>query len=262
MTVLSATAQVSSARVFARTCRAETTRLSTVRGTWWFLLAAAVLLVGLGAIAGNDAAGDVVPPVGEPAWQVAAVAAMPAQFVLLALATLSVTADYATAGIVPTLQWTPRRTVLFVARTLVTAVTVTIAGLLLGVASGLTAYLTSGRILGLPEDVGLDVLGALALVFGTGTLLAIGFGFLLRSTAGAVVVVFLVMLVLPLLLPNLGYTWTSTVAEHLPGSGAVHLLLGEIRTMTDTSARLTMAAWSCGALLLGWLRLVRTDADR
>ena len=32
--------------------------------------------------------------------------------------------------------------------------------------------------------------------------------------------------------------------------------------MTTTSARLTLLAWAAGALLLGGLRLLRSDADR
>ncbi len=50
---------VSTARLFARTCAAEWTRLWTVRTTWWFLLAAAVVLVGLGIVAGVQSAEDV-----------------------------------------------------------------------------------------------------------------------------------------------------------------------------------------------------------
>ena len=63
---MSATA-VSPALVLARTCRAEWTRLWTVKATWWFVIAATIAMVGLGLVAGNDAANDLVPPRGEPA---------------------------------------------------------------------------------------------------------------------------------------------------------------------------------------------------
>ena len=104
-------------RVFARTCAAEWTRLWTVKATWWFLAAAAVVMVGLGTIAGFEAADDPCPPRASRPGAAPSIATMPAQFALLALALIAVTADYATGGIVPTLQWTPRRTVLFLART-------------------------------------------------------------------------------------------------------------------------------------------------
>jgi len=34
------------------------------------------------------------------------------------------------------------------------------------------------------------------------------------------------------------------------------------RGITDASAALTMLAWAAGALLLGWLRLLRDDVTR
>lgn len=70
------------------------------------------------------------------------------------------------------------------------------------------------------------------------------------------------MLVLPLMLPNFGYPWTSALAEALPGSGAAYLLIGEVPGMTRTSSVVTMLCWAAGALLLGWLRLSRDDANR
>ena len=255
---------MSSTLVLARTCRAEWTRLWTVRGTWWFAIVAAVAMVGLGLIAGNDAAGDVVPPVGEPAWVAPSIAALPTQLALLALALTAVTADYATAGIVPTLQWTPRRTTLFLARALVVVGTATVLGMLLAVASGAAAFSMASDILELPLDEGIDVVGTAGIVFCAGSALAAGLGFLLRSTAGALISVFLLVLLLPLALPQFPYEWMLDLATVLPGTGAIFLLTGESigDDMTRTSAIVTMAAWAVGALALGWLRLVRDDANR
>ncbi len=252
---------ISSRRVFARTCAAEWTRLWTVRTTWWFLAAGAVVMVGIGAIAGFEAAAEPVPPQGDPAWAIAPVAAMPAQFALLALALTAVTSDYATGGIVPTLQWTPRRSVLFSARTIVAVAVATTLGVLLGSGSAVAAFAAAPG-LGLPGDAGLDVLGTLAFVFAAGSALAVGLGFLLRNTAGALVTVFLLMLVLPLLLPQFGYEWMSALAEVLPGSGAAFLLLGEVPGMTAVSSVTVVLGWAGGALLLGWLQLIRNDANR
>jgi ABC-2 type transport system permease protein len=100
------------------------------------------------------------------------------------------------------------------------------------------------------------------LVVAGGTTLAVGLGLLLRNTAGALVAVFLLMLVLPFVLPVFGYAWTSSIAEVLPGSGAAFLLIGEVPGMTTVSSVTTLVAWAGGALLLGWLRLVRDDANR
>jgi hypothetical protein len=250
--------------VLARTCRAEWTRLWTVRGTWWFVIVAAVAMVGLGLIAGNDAAGDVVPPVGEPAWVAPSIAALPTQLALLALALTAVTADYATAGIVPTLQWTPRRTTLFLARALVVVGTATAIGMLLAIASGAAAFSMASDILELPLDEGIDVVGTAGIVFCAGSALAAGLGFVLRSTAGALISVFLLVLLLPLALPQFPYEWMLDLASVLPGTGAIFLLTGESigEDMTRARAIGTVVAWAAAALALGWLRLVRDDANR
>jgi ABC-2 type transport system permease protein len=248
--------------VFARTFAAEWTRLWTVKPTWWFLAAAVVAMVGSGTIAGLEAAGGEAPPQGDPAWAVAAVATMPGQFALLALVAIAVTSDYATGGIVPTLQWTPRRGVLFLARTVVTVLVATGLGALLGVCSAVAAFVAARPGLTLPWVDGLQVLGTVALVVAAGACLAAGLGFLLRSTAGVLVSVFLLMLVLPVLLPQFGYEWLSTIAEILPGSGAAFLLLGEVPGMTEASSVAVLLSWAGGALLLGQVRLVRDDANR
>lgn len=249
----------SGARVLARVCAAEWTRLWTVRTSWSFAAAAAVVTVGIGAVAGLEA-----DPGGgaEPAWLASTVTAMPAQFALLAFALTAVTSDYATGGIVPTLLWTPRRGVLAAARVLVVVGTVTALGVLLALASGVTAFVAARPALALPLDDGLDALGTVALVVAAGSALATGLGLVLRHTAGALVVVFLLMLVLPILLPQFGYTWMTWLAEVLPGTGAAYLLLGEVPGMTTTSSVAVLLSWAGAALLLGGLRLLRDDANR
>lgn len=250
--------------VLGRTCRAEWTRLWTVKGTWWLVMAATVAMGGLGLIAGNDAANDVVPPIGEPSWVAPSIAALPTQLVLLALALLAVTADYGTGGIVPTLQWTPRRSTLFTARALVVVGTATLVGMVLAIASAAAAHAMALDILTMPLGEGLDVVGTTGIVFGAGTALAAGLGFALRSTAGALITVFLLVLLLPLALPQFPYDWMIDLATVLPGTGAIFLLTGESvgEDMTRASAIATMLVWAGAALALGWLRLVRDDANR
>ena len=250
---------VPAARVLARTCAAEWTRLWTVRTTWLFLGAGALVMVGIAATAGSSAASD-PSAAGDAAWVAAEFTTLPGQFAFLALALTLVTSDYATGGIVPTLQWTTRRTVLMVARSLVAVTVATTAAALLALAAVLTALAASRGALELPAE-GADVLATVALVVGAGASLAVGLGFLLRSTAGVLVTVFLVMLVLPIMLPNLPLEWGDDVARRLPGTGAVYLLIGEVDGMTTTSSVTVLLVWAAAALLLGWLRLVRTDAN-
>ncbi len=252
---------ISAATVLARTCSAEWTRIRTVRTTWWFLAAATLMLVGLGTLLGFESAADPVEIQGEPAWTTARFIAMPAQFALLGLVLLSVTADYATGGIVPSLQWTPRRWILFTARTRITVAVATSAGLLLTIGAAVAAKTTAGPALTLHTDDGINMIGKVAFVFLTGTALAAGLGFLIRNTAGALISVFLLILVLPLLLPVFG-DWMQTVAKGLPGSGAIYLLTDGAEGMTTTSSVAVLTLWASGVLVIGWLRFARDDANR
>lgn len=263
-TLEASTSRVSVGQIFLRTCAAEWTRLWTVKATWWFLAAAAAIMIGFGAIAGFEAGSDPTPTPDASAWQAAHFTGFPAQFAFLALVLTAVTADYATGGIIPTLQWTPRRTVLFFARTVVAVGTVTLVGVLLAAASALAAFTAAGPTLNLPLVDGVDTLATAAFVFAAGTGLAAGLGFVLRNTAGGLVAVFLLILLLPLILPQFGYDWLTTVADLLPGSRAIFLLTGEPndRGFTTMSSVITMLTWAATLLLAGWLRLNRDDANR
>lgn len=209
----------SAVRVLSRTVAAEWTRLWAVRTTWLFLAAGAVVMVGIAAAAGSSAASD-PDAAGDAAWVAAEFTTLPGQFAFLALALTLVTSDYATGGILPTLQWTTRRTVLLLTRSVVAVTVATTAAVLLALAAVPTAVTVSRGMLELPAD-GAGVLATVALVVGAGASLGVGLGFVLRSTAGVLVTVFLVMLILPIMLPNLPLEWGDDVARRLPGTGAV-----------------------------------------
>ena len=248
-------------RLFGRTCAAEWTRLWTARSSRWFLLGATVVVVGLGILLGFEAAADPVEIQGGAAWQTGKSLSVPAQLALFAFALTAVTSDFSTGGIVPTLQWTPRRTVLFSARTVVAVGAATGLGVLLALVASVLAFTFAGSALVLPLEDGPATVGTVAIVLGCGSAMAVGLGFLLRNTAAALVVVFLLMLVLPLLLGGLGYEW---LGNRLPGTGALHLLVEETDPsgMTYTSAVVTLLAWAAAAAVLGCLRLTRSDANR
>lgn len=251
---------VGSTRTLTRTLAAEWSRLWTVRATWWFLAAAAVTMIGIGVAAGVDHTEAPAAQAQDPAWIAALITTTPAQFAFFGLALLAVTSDYATGGIIPSLQWTPRRPLLYIARTVVPVVVATACGLLLGLASSLAAWTADNR-LSLDLAEGWPVMWKVAVVLGAGSALSVGLGFLLRSTAGGLVSVFMLMLVLPMLLPQFGYDWMLDLAQLTPGFGMAYLLFGEAVGMTTTSSVVVMTAWAVGALALGGVRFLRADAD-
>lgn len=262
-TALEAPPTVGVAQAFSHTCRAEWSRLWSVRSTWWFALATAVAGLGIGLILGLDAADSPemdVPT--EGAWTGGRFAGMFVLFGLLATAVVSTTGDHTTGGIVPSLQWTPRRGILLAARTTVVAGTMTLYGLVLVALTGLLVWWLVPRF-GLPGDGASAVAADVAYVFAAGSLLAVGLGLLTRSTAGGLVAVLALVIVVPLLFGNLPFELAQRVAEYVPGSSVILLVVGEGPDgMTEARARGILAAWAAGAMALGGLRLLRFDADR
>jgi ABC-2 type transport system permease protein len=248
--------------VLRRAVGAEWTRLWTVRSTWLFALVATAGVVGISLLVGSDSRGEGQTEAGETVWLATQTLGMIALLVLLSMAAVSTTADYSTGGIVPTLQWTPRRGLLLAARSFVIAATVTLLGLALALVSAVLINRIA-PVLAMPWAEGAETLAALGYVYALGVLLAVGLGLFLRSTAGTIVAVLALMLILPLLLGNFSYSWAQELAVLLPGSSAIKLITGDgLPGLTTTGARVTLAAWGIGALAVGGWRLTRTDANR
>ena len=256
---------VSSRRVVVRAAQAEWMRLRTVRTTWWCLLATAVTVVGMATLLGLDVAGDEAAGVERtepwpPAVLAGELSVLVGQFGLLVLVLLAVTAEYGTGAAGTSLQWTARRRTLLLARTAVATGVAVVTGVLLVAVADVTAWAIAPVLELSPGDLASSLLGV-AGVLAAGSLVAAGLGFLLRSTAGALASVFLLMLVLPLLLPAFGIDWLDTVGTHLPGGAATHLLGQEVEGLTRTSAAVVLAAWAAVATAAGAVSFLRRDAD-
>lgn len=247
-----------------RAAAAEWWRIWSVRSSWILAGVTAAAVLALGGMVGWSTPDDLstVTP-GSTAWDGGQPSALLALFGILAFAAVTSTADHATGAIVTTLQWTPQRRLLLLARAGVIVLTATAlaTGLVAGAALAVRLFLPALPLT--PSDA-VDVLGGLAVLFACASSTTVGCGLLLRSTAGTLVTVIALVLVLPMLFAQLGHTWTTEVSAALPGSNALYLIFGEGPSddMTTTSARLTMAAWALGATVLGGVRLVRSDAAR
>ncbi len=250
---------MSTATVLGRTARAEWARIWTVRSSWILVGLTAFAVLGIGALTGFD--GEADAPRLATAWEAGLFLTFFALFGGIALSVLAATSDYGTGGIIPTLQWTPRRGVLLLARTTVIVATVAVvSALLVSGGSWLIAAIADRSLTG-----AVGSLAVTAYVCGAGALLAVGLGLLTRSSAGALVTALALMLILPLVMFNLPYDWSQWVAERLPGTGALFLIFGNgppTGSMTPTSARVTLAIWALAALAAGGWRLLRTDANR
>jgi len=250
--------------VLARTAAAEWSRLWSVRSTWRCALATTVVVLGIGTLIGIDLRDAPLEPSSEvSAWEFGQFAAGLWMFVLLVIVLVTTTADHTTGGIVPTLQWTPRRAVLLAARTGVIVVAVTLFGQLLVIGASLTVQMWAPE-LGLPIGEGGRTLAWAAFVHATSALLSVGIGLATRSTGGGLAAVFALIIVLPLLLQVIPHDLAVRLTEMLPGSGVLYLLAGEGpgRTeMTTASSVVTLVCWGVAAMVAGGWRLLDTDAD-
>lgn len=255
---------MSTATALTRTSRAEWNRIWSVRSSWIFAAVITVVVIGFGTIIGYDVADDPTEPGPDAtAWGGGRFTGMFALFGIVAMSVVTSTADHGTGGIVPTLQWTPRRGVLLAARAGVIAATTTTLGVLLVAAASVTVWVFLPE-LGLPVSAGAQTLGEVGFVLACGALLGAGLGLVTRSTSAALVAAIALVLVVPLLLAQLPYEWAVGTAARLPGAGALFLIFGEgpADDMTAAAARLTLAAWAGVALVAGGWRLLRSDAFR
>lgn len=257
MTTMAATVpqDIPARTLLLRSATAEWTRLWTLRSTWWALLAGAGLMLFIGAAAGAGHEG------GDPApiWKPAQVALVPGQFAFLLAVLLAVTGEYSTGAIRSTLQWVPRRGFALAARLLVPVGCVTASAVIVSAVTGLVAWGFVGRA---AEVVGADIavsLGRIALVVAFGGLLAAGFGLLLRSAAGTLTVIFLLILALPIALGNSGVPWLISISDHLPGRAIVSVLDTEAGNLSASAIAIVMIAWTAVAVLSGGWSLLRRD---
>lgn len=257
MTAVTMPAEVPHPVVLRRAIAAEWTRFWTVRSTWWALLAGAALMLLVATAAGSEG-----PDPGEtaPIWAAAQFGLVPGQFAFLLAILLATTGEYSTGAIRSTLQWVPRRGVLLAARLLVPVVTVTAIAVLVSLAADLLAWVLLGDA---AEVVSADVarsLGRIALVVAFGGVLSVGLGLLLRSTAGALTGMFLLVMVLPIALGNNAVEWLIRMSDAMPGRAIISLLVVDQVELTAGAIAAVMTGWTTAALAAGAWSLLRRDA--
>ncbi|WP_051683974.1 ABC transporter permease [Blastococcus sp. URHD0036] len=232
-------------------------RLRSVRSTWWCSAVYVVVAAGFGWLA---AAGTPSSSRADVAVEVALTGFGFAQLALVVLGVLAVSAEFGTGSAVSALVAVPRRTAWLAATTAVVVAWAALVTALVAVGCAVAARalvavpggvsLTDPAVL---QDLGLQVAGAVLV-----TVLAVGLGVLLRSTAGGVGLGIALVFVLPPVLAVGGSRWTSLGSQALPA-----LRVGResfLAVTTTWPVGLAVAgAWAVGAWVLGALLLERRD---
>jgi len=209
---------------FADAVRCEWVKLRTVRSTYWSLLAAALLVVGLGAVFSLAYASrySSLSATAKAAFDPTLTSLSGVWFGQLAigvLAILAITSEYSTGTIRPSLAAVPHRSRLLAAKaTVFTGVTLAVSE-----AASFAAFLAGQQILvGRAAHAAISTPGVLRAVAGGGLYLAavalfsIAIGTLIRHTAGAITAMAAIAFVLPTALVALPASWQEPVARWLP----------------------------------------------
>ncbi|WUH97049.1 hypothetical protein OHR68_26345 [Spirillospora sp. NBC_00431] len=244
---------------------AEWTKLWTIRSTYWGLAGALLLMVGLSLLmaqvtVSNNTDDRVKEHPGVVSTSDIATGSLDmVQFVVLALAILMITGEYATGSIHATLQWIPPRHRMLSAKAAIAAVVIFPFGVLLGLAGTAVAYPVLGKWGRLDAgDVVHDALMT-GLYLAVLSVLILGVGSMLRSTAATLTSAFLFVMVLPAMLVNSRSKLLEHVADGLPSSAGRHLLNGDGPYPAPVALAI-FAGWTAAALWGGVTVLRHRDA--
>jgi hypothetical protein len=252
-----------------RAITAEWIKLRSLRSTWFSFAAALIVAIGLGilfsALRGHDIhTHGIVGPDFDPT-ELSLRGMFLAQLAVGVLGVMFVTGEYSTGMIRASLTAVPRRVPVFVAKLVVfagvTFVIATIASLIafLGGQAALHSY---------HLGVAISSPGAARAVIGGGLyltivgLLALGCGFALRNTGGAIATLFGLLLVLPILGSALPASWQVHVNKYLPmNAGTAIMTTGHHSDMlTPWQGIGVFALYALAALVIGLAILRRRDA--
>ncbi len=255
----------------ASVIHSEWIKVRSLRSTWYSLLAALLMIDGLGtlfsALHANRVENGAGPGsrVAIDATQVSLRGVFLAQLAIGVLGVLVVTGEYSTGMIRSSMAAVPHRQPVLIAKAAVFAALVfvvslvgTLAGFLLGQRAQASTH--DQATLSTPGAVRAIIGGALFLTL-IG-LLAVGLGFLIRSTAGAIATLFGIVLVAPILTNALPAPYSADVAKYLPLNAGTQILstMNPDPTMLGPWAGIGVTAlYAVVALLAGLLMLKRRD---
>ncbi|WP_370947012.1 ABC transporter permease [Amycolatopsis sp. cg5] len=243
----------------------EWTKFWSVRATWLSLAASAVLMTAYSVMGGLVIARD-----GETG-SVRSIAIngafYMAQFPVIAVAALFVTSEYASGSIRSSLLWVPVRNRLLLAKaTVLLPVLFVLGAVLAGLSMVVGGVLAGAHAIPVPAGQIVLTIAGMAAYFALLGVLCLGIGTALRSTAGTIVSVMVLLLMLPMLVGALG---ANALVDYFPGFAGVNGMLpeGEMNPIFHTPTvyapwigTLSCAAWSVAALVAGSVVLRKRDA--
>ena len=257
---------------FGGVLRSEWIKFRSLRSTWFSLLAAFVIVDGLGTLfaalhAHRMTSGNQRFVIfGFDATQVSLRGVFLAQLAVGVLGVLTITGEYSTGMIRASLAAVPRRYPVLLAKAIVFAVPVfvvslaaTFTGFLLGQWAQASTH----------HQASLSTPGAERAIVGSAAYLTligvigIGLGFIVRSTAGAIATLFGIVLVAPLLAQALPTPYDADVSKYLPlnfGQRIIQTLDPEPNRLGPWVGIGVLAGYTVVLLAVGAAMLANRDA--
>ncbi len=251
----------------------EWIKLRSLRSTWFSLLAVVVIIVGLGTVFSALRAHRFAQTIGAngghlhfDAAQVSLRGVFLAQLAIGVLGVLVITGEYSTGMIRSSLAAVPHRHPVLVAKAVVFAVLaflVSLAASLVGFLLGQQALASTHAQASLSTPHAERAILGAALYLTLIGLLAVGLGFLIRNTAGAIATLFGIVLVAPLLAQALPTPYSTDVSKYLPLNAGTQIIAttNPDPTMLGPWTGLGITAlYALAALITGAIILNHRDA--
>lgn len=258
--------RVQAKQTFFSVFRSEWSKLASLRSTWITAAIASLITIGISVLIMAQYSG--MKGYADKAANYLTVGSSFGQIAVAVLGALLITGEYSSGQIRSSLAAVPRRGRLFAAKALVVA----IFSALLGLVTVALTYLLSLPILGdkagsLSNPEYLGFFWGTAMAFAIIGLMAMSFGYILRSTAGSIslVVVLLFVLLIPLGLAASKWEWVRYITEVLPSSSAAAVAdpynLLETPTKLDYGAVIASGyAWAIIPMIIAYFVFSKRDA--
>ena len=251
-----------------RSIRSEWIKLRTLRSTWVTAVITLFMTTGIGTLA--TVISSKPEYFGSNSWKTAIIGTTLGQVVVAVLGALVITGEYSSGQIRSSLAAVPHRWRLFWAKSL----SIALWSFLAGAFSVLLTWVISAPFMGdkAPSFGDARVWGLVwgsGLGFATISLMALGLGFLMRSTAGATTVVLTLLFVIdiPLQIAGSQWHWAEVLSRHTPlvTSPALADPFNIAQRYsegapTHTMAIVTFVIWAVVPLLAGWITFSKRDA--
>lgn len=258
--------RVQAKQTFFSVFRSEWSKLASLRSTWITAAIASLITIGISVLIMAQYSG--MKGYADKAANYLTVGSSFGQIAVAVLGALLITGEYSSGQIRSSLAAVPRRGRLFAAKALVVA----IFSALLGLVTVTLTYLLSLPILGdkagsLSNPEYLGFFWGTAMAFAIIGLMAMSFGYILRSTAGSIslVVVLLFVLLIPLGLAASKWEWVQYITDVLPSSSAAAVadpyhLLGAITKLDHGVVIASGYAWAIIPMIIAFFVFSKRDA--